>query len=266
MLLAYHDVADGGLFATLAEMAFASRCGLDVTLDCASRRMRLPALFAEELGAVVQVRARRRRRVACMRRATPDSPPRSSARPSRRRPHAHHAHGDAVAHRRVARSTCIARGRRRRTRCSVMRDHPDVGRAGDTRAFSTRPIRALAALDVRSGRRHRRAVHRDRRASARRDPARAGRQRPGRDGGRVRPRRLRRIRRAHDATSLAGRRSLAEFTGFVAVRRILLRRRARRGRGLGEVDPVQRASCATTSRHSSRAATLSRSACATAAR
>ena len=54
-LLAYHDIGDGGLFATLAEMAFASRCGLYVTLDPIAAEP-LPALFAEELGAVVQVR------------------------------------------------------------------------------------------------------------------------------------------------------------------------------------------------------------------
>jgi len=55
-LLAYHDVSDGGLFATLVEMAFASRCGLDVFLD--TTQDVLAALFAEELGAVLQVRER----------------------------------------------------------------------------------------------------------------------------------------------------------------------------------------------------------------
>jgi len=55
-ILAYHDVADGGLFTTLVEMAFASRCGLDITLDEIAAEP-LPALFAEELGAVLQVRA-----------------------------------------------------------------------------------------------------------------------------------------------------------------------------------------------------------------
>ncbi len=55
-LLAYHDIGDGGLFATLAEMTFASRCGLAVALDAAPDAC-LAALFAEELGAVVQVRA-----------------------------------------------------------------------------------------------------------------------------------------------------------------------------------------------------------------
>jgi phosphoribosylformylglycinamidine synthase len=55
-LLAYHDVADGGLFATLAEMAFASRCGLEIMLDGLDAPP-LAALFAEEIGAVVQVDA-----------------------------------------------------------------------------------------------------------------------------------------------------------------------------------------------------------------
>ncbi len=55
-LLAYHDIADGGLFATLCEMAFASRCGLDIALDSA-RGDPLAVLFAEELGAVVEVRS-----------------------------------------------------------------------------------------------------------------------------------------------------------------------------------------------------------------
>jgi len=54
-LLAYHDIGDGGLFVALAEMAFASRCGLDIALDAAAAET-LAALFAEELGAVVQVK------------------------------------------------------------------------------------------------------------------------------------------------------------------------------------------------------------------
>ena len=58
-LLAYHDIADGGLFATLAEMAFASRCGLAIALDGIGGDP-LATLFAEELGAVIQVRTRDR--------------------------------------------------------------------------------------------------------------------------------------------------------------------------------------------------------------
>ena len=56
LLLAYHDIADGGLFVTLCEMAFASRCGVEVAL-ASSKAEALAELFAEELGAVVQVRA-----------------------------------------------------------------------------------------------------------------------------------------------------------------------------------------------------------------
>ena len=77
-LLAYHDRADGGLFAALCEMAFAGRCGVDLDVDelryhrihddimedvvdapdphepYTSRLFGI--LFNEELGAVVQVR------------------------------------------------------------------------------------------------------------------------------------------------------------------------------------------------------------------
>ncbi len=55
-IVAYHDVSDGGLFAALAEIAFANHCGLDITLDGIDAAT-LPALFAEELGAVIAVRA-----------------------------------------------------------------------------------------------------------------------------------------------------------------------------------------------------------------
>ncbi len=54
LLLAYHDRSDGGLFVTLAEMAFAGRCGFDVQLDGLGDDP-LAVLFAEEPGAVVQV-------------------------------------------------------------------------------------------------------------------------------------------------------------------------------------------------------------------
>src|SRR5699024_10305067 len=55
-LLAYHDRSDGGLFACLAEMAFAGRVGLHITLDALGNDA-IAALFAEELGAVLQVTA-----------------------------------------------------------------------------------------------------------------------------------------------------------------------------------------------------------------
>jgi phosphoribosylformylglycinamidine synthase len=55
-VLAYHDRSDGGLFATLCEMAFAGHSGLDVTLDGLSDDA-IAALFNEELGMVLQVPA-----------------------------------------------------------------------------------------------------------------------------------------------------------------------------------------------------------------
>ncbi len=56
-ILAYHDRSDGGLFVTLAEMAFAGHCGLDIRLDYLAENASHFAreLFNEELGAVIQV-------------------------------------------------------------------------------------------------------------------------------------------------------------------------------------------------------------------
>ncbi len=64
-LLAYHDRSDGGLFATLCEMAFAGGAGLTVLLDDLDSAP-LAALFSEELGAVIQVRAGDRAAVLAM--------------------------------------------------------------------------------------------------------------------------------------------------------------------------------------------------------
>ncbi len=64
-VLAYHDRSDGGLWACLCEMAFASNRGLSVDLDPLMKAAEkaapgeagqaLRALFSEELGAVLQV-------------------------------------------------------------------------------------------------------------------------------------------------------------------------------------------------------------------
>ena len=54
LLLAYHDRSDGGLIVTLSEMAFAGRCGLELDISALGNN-ELEILFAEELGAVVQV-------------------------------------------------------------------------------------------------------------------------------------------------------------------------------------------------------------------
>ncbi|GAB3334547.1 phosphoribosylformylglycinamidine synthase [Marilutibacter aestuarii] len=54
LLKAYHDRSDGGAFATLCEMAFCSRLGLDINLDGWGDDA-FRTLFNEELGAVVQI-------------------------------------------------------------------------------------------------------------------------------------------------------------------------------------------------------------------
>jgi phosphoribosylformylglycinamidine synthase len=81
-LLAYHDRSDGGLWATVCEMAFAGHCGVSINVDLLviegdgvsdsrmdsgdaknwagqvgerRKELTLKALFAEELGAVIQV-------------------------------------------------------------------------------------------------------------------------------------------------------------------------------------------------------------------
>ena len=86
LILAYHDRSDGGLFAAVCEMAFAGRCGVTVSLDelvfdqwsddvdgfkranqeqlaGRLRERALQAMFAEELGALLQIRATDRARV-----------------------------------------------------------------------------------------------------------------------------------------------------------------------------------------------------------
>lgn len=56
LLFAYHDRSDGGLFTTLAEMAFASHCGISIELDgLLTANNAIEVLFAEELGVVLQV-------------------------------------------------------------------------------------------------------------------------------------------------------------------------------------------------------------------
>ena len=54
LLLAYHDRSDGGLLATVAEMSFAGRKGIHLVLDKLGNDP-LAALFAEELGAVIEL-------------------------------------------------------------------------------------------------------------------------------------------------------------------------------------------------------------------
>jgi phosphoribosylformylglycinamidine synthase len=52
LILAGHDRSDGGLITTLLEMAFSGNCGIEVAI--AGRDSAIEALFAEELGLVVE--------------------------------------------------------------------------------------------------------------------------------------------------------------------------------------------------------------------
>ena len=58
LVLAYHDRSDGGVFATLAEMAFAGHTGVDIQLAelLGDDKDPVRVLFSEEIGAVIQVR------------------------------------------------------------------------------------------------------------------------------------------------------------------------------------------------------------------
>ncbi|KAI0075869.1 phosphoribosylformylglycinamidin [Panus rudis PR-1116 ss-1] len=57
VVLAYHDRSDGGLFTTVAEMSFAGRVGVQLSLDkIQTSQDPVAALFNEELGAVLQLR------------------------------------------------------------------------------------------------------------------------------------------------------------------------------------------------------------------
>jgi len=54
LILAGHDVSDGGLITCLLEMAFAGNCGLDIEMNCRTGAAAIDCLFAEELGLVIE--------------------------------------------------------------------------------------------------------------------------------------------------------------------------------------------------------------------
>ncbi len=62
LILAYHDRSDGGLFTTVAEMAFGGRTGVEVDITALGPDP-LTALFAEEIGAAIQYSTEREKDV-----------------------------------------------------------------------------------------------------------------------------------------------------------------------------------------------------------
>ena len=238
MLLAYHDRSDGGLFVTLLEMAFAGHCGLDVD----ARAMSGPALAAA-------VRRGARARRADSRRAR-----------ARRRARSWTRHGlgalrrdigapRAGARRAVARGRARDATRARASTCTAL-ERDLLSHAGAARQPGVRAARNTAAA--------RRARSRDcmpRSASTRRRTSPRPTSRPARDprwrccASRASTARSRWPRCSpapastpydvHMTDILSGPRASRAIPRAGGLRRLLLRRRARGRRRLGEVDPVQ---------------------------
>jgi phosphoribosylformylglycinamidine synthase len=142
LILAYHDRSDGGLFATVCEMAFAAHCGITLNLDAiafdaasddvdAFKRntgeqlagraldLALAALFAEELGAVIQIRSAERTRVMQVLREAGLGAQWNGALLQQARPHAARLERDDLAHAGAARPSRVgARGVRPHHRCA----------------------------------------------------------------------------------------------------------------------------------------------------
>ena len=266
-VLAYHDRSDGGLFVdrwrrwpSPATAAWTSTPRRALGGDAVA------ALFNEELGAVLQVRAAdssaRRSRccggTACARMRTAGQPTRDADVRVRARRHGAARRGalDAAARRGRATSYADAEAARQ----------PDAAPSRSTTASSTPRDPGLSPVltfDPDRGRGG--AVHRKRRAAAGGDPARAGRQQPGGDGRGVHPRRLRRGGRAHERI-LAGPRVAEGLRRAGGLRRLLATATCWARAEAGPSPSSSTRGPATSSRASSRARTASPSASATAAR
>ena len=207
MLLAYHDRSDGGLFATVCEMAFAGHCGVTLNLDVARHRCaRLDDVDAFKRNADEQLAGRRERARACARSST-----RSSARSCRsapatatqvmhvlreRRPRRLHAtssaspttrdeirvtRNDKARVQQQARPTCSAPGTRSRWRMQALRDNPacadeEYDRIVDARRPGPASLHAHASIRPRTSRRRssrRRAAAASRSCASRASTARS---------------------------------------------------------------------------------------------
>ena len=264
MLLAYHDRPTAACSSTLCEMMFASHVRRDV--DVGRRRCRCPrcstrswARCCRSASPISPACRKRVRRQRARRRAASARPRRGQSR-------------RASSHRRrqvlldeVAASTLQRAWSETTHALQRLRDNPGCAQQEYDRILDAADPGLHAAPHVRSGRGHRGAVHRHGRAPGDRDPARAGRQRTDRDGGGVRPRRLRRRRRAHDrhhhrpAHRWPDSRASSPAAAFPTA---TCSARARAGRSRFCSTPAR----ATSSARSSSATIRSRSACATAAR
>ncbi|GJM96398.1 hypothetical protein PR202_ga13228 [Eleusine coracana subsp. coracana] len=57
LISAGHDISDGGLIVSVLEMAFAGNCGIKLEMNLEARNL-VEALFAEELGVVIEVHSK----------------------------------------------------------------------------------------------------------------------------------------------------------------------------------------------------------------
>ena len=150
-LLAYHDRSDGGLFVTLCEMMFAGAHGrrrrARRALAADDRASNRAALFNEELGAVLQVRAADAMPCVSALRACAGSREcvhvigrvnRTARLAIRRRRQRNLTRARA--------SSCTAHGRKRRYRMQQLRDNPQCARAGIRPRYSTRAIRGCTRV------------------------------------------------------------------------------------------------------------------------
>ncbi len=264
-LLAYHDRSDGGLWATVCEMAFAGKLGVSLNVDLlvtegdgiadsraevgdsknwagqvGERRnqLTLEALFNEELGVVVQVKRAERDAVI----ATP-APPRLEPPQPRDRPPQRPRRGGGVARRQNPVQRQPARsapgvGRGELAHRPPARQPRLRRRRARGRRRGKRP-RAAPAPHLRPRGRRGGTVHQQRQGKTQdRHPARAGRELAPRDELRDAQRRLRDLRRAHERPA-NGPRAVEPVPGLRGLRRLQLRRHAGRGRGLGPEHPLQ---------------------------
>ncbi|REF02120.1 phosphoribosylformylglycinamidine synthase [Cupriavidus plantarum] len=236
-LLAYHDRSDGGFMAAVAEMAFAGHCGVSLNVDMialdpaqeqdygdaknwtqqiAERRneQTLRALFSEELGAVIQVRAEDRDAVfGVLRESNLSACSHVLGKPNT---------SDQIEIYRDAKKVFgAARGELQRNwsevswRIARLRDNPacadseydrllDAADPGISPVLTFDPAEDIAAPFVATGKRPRVAILREQGVNSQIEMA-YSMDRAGFDAHDV-----------HMSDLIAGRANLADFTGFVA--------------------------------------------------
>jgi phosphoribosylformylglycinamidine synthase len=217
LVLAYHDRSDGGLFATLAEMAFAGHTGVTLDLSVlvgpeADTGHILAALFNEEMGVLLQCEAGHRARVleVLARHAVPGLPlgaPNATddvrvtcgGRPLLREPR--------TALQRLWADTTLRMQALRDNPESARQEHEriqDVGDPGLSPALTFDPSEDVAAPFVARGARPRMAILREQGVNGQVEMA-AAFDRAGFEAIDV-----------HMSDVIAGRASLSDFNGFAA--------------------------------------------------